>query len=73
MACVIPLAHSTSLHAWPAFRPVAAHDVPGARRYGLDTSQFGYDPAAAEAGAPPPPPLIPREDGRAAQARCAVM
>ena len=43
------------------------------RRYGLDTSQFGYDPAAAEAGAPPPPPLIPREDAGAAQRRCAVM
>ena len=42
-------------------------------RYGLDTSQFGYDPAAAEAGAPPPPPLIPREDGGAAQRRCAIM
>ena len=42
-------------------------------RYGLDTSQFGYDPAAAEAGAPPPPPLIPRKDGSAAQRRCAVM
>ncbi|KAK9822476.1 hypothetical protein WJX81_008318 [Elliptochloris bilobata] len=42
-------------------------------KYGLDTSQFGYNRAAAEAGTPPPPPLIPREDVGAARRRCAIM